>query len=51
MAGERRGVVVEAEEQLLGSGGGFIVRSWRMEVEDGRGGRAGRPGTPVFCHL
>ena len=30
-------MVVEAEEQLLYSGGGFVVRSWRLE----RGGRAG----------
>jgi hypothetical protein len=28
--------VVEAEEQLLCGGGGFTIRSWRMEVEDGR---------------
>jgi hypothetical protein len=33
--GEIRGVVVEAEEQLLCGGRGFMVRSWRLEVEDG----------------
>jgi hypothetical protein len=43
MAGQRQGVAVEAEEQLLCGGGGFMVRSWRLEVED-RQGRAGGPG-------
>jgi hypothetical protein len=37
MADERRGAVVEAEEQLLCGGRGFMLRSWRMEVEDGWG--------------
>ncbi len=36
-------MVVEAEEQLLCGGGGFMVRSWRLEIEDGRN-RAGGPG-------
>jgi hypothetical protein len=36
-AGERQGVVVEGEEHLFCSGGGFTRRLWRMEVEDGRG--------------
>jgi hypothetical protein len=38
MAGKRRGVVVEVEEQLLCGGRGFTIRSWRMEVEDGQVG-------------
>ncbi len=37
MAGERWGAVVEAEERLLCRGKCFSIRSWRMEVEDGRG--------------
>jgi hypothetical protein len=37
-AGERWGAVVEMEEQLLCSGGGFTIRSWRMEAEDGQAG-------------
>ncbi len=43
MAGKRRGMVVEAEERLLCGGGGFMVRLWRLEVED-RWGGAGRLG-------
>jgi hypothetical protein len=39
-AGERRGVVVEAEEQLLRGSRGFMVRSWRLEIEDRWGWRA-----------
>jgi hypothetical protein len=34
-------MVVEAEEQLLCSSRGFMIKSWRMEVEDERGRRAG----------
>jgi hypothetical protein len=34
MASERRGAVVEVEEQLLCGGGGFTIRSWRTEMED-----------------
>jgi hypothetical protein len=40
-AGERWGVVVETEEQLLCGGGGFMIRPWRMEEDDGRGGTLG----------
>ncbi len=38
MAGKRRGMVVEMEEELLCGGRGFTIRSWRIEVEDGRAG-------------
>ncbi len=41
-AGKRQGVVVEAEEQLLCGSRGFMVRSWRLEIEDRWGGQAGR---------
>jgi hypothetical protein len=41
MAGKRLVAVVEAEERLLCGGRGFTKKSWRMEVDDGRGG-AGR---------
>jgi hypothetical protein len=41
MAGERLGMVVEAEEQLLCGGRGFTIRPWRMEVDDRRGSTAG----------
>jgi hypothetical protein len=41
-AGERWGVVVEAEEQLLHGGGGFMVRSLRLEIEDEQGKAGGQ---------
>ena len=40
MAGKRWGVVVEAKERLLCSSRDFMVRSWRLEVEDRWGWRA-----------
>jgi hypothetical protein len=47
MTGKRQGMVVEAEEQLLCGGGGFTIRSRRMEVED----RPGRQGCSFFLFL
>jgi hypothetical protein len=40
-------MVVEAEERLLCGGGGFMVWSWRPEVEDGQDG-VDRLGRMVF---
>ncbi len=34
MVGKRQGMVVEADDQLLYGSRGFMIRSWRMEVED-----------------
>ena len=36
-AGERWGMGVEAEERLLHGGGGFMVRSLRLEIDDKQG--------------